>query len=559
MKNIGYASKVFCIGLDGGTFDLMDPWLEDGLLPNIKGLIDRGTKATLNSVVLPFTPQAWGSFMTGMNPGNHGVFGFKEKAEGGYSFQFVNNKSIKSKTLWEYLSDHDRRSILVNIPMTYPPEEIKGIIVGGMDSPGIDSDFTFPSDVKKEILETVTDYVIHLHVGAGYLDSDKKRRRATAELNRMVECREKLILHFMEKYPWDFFAVNFSAIDQVQHHFWKYLKGSGEFKDAILDVYKRVDTAIGRICAQVPLDTTVFMMSDHGAGPASPYVFFVDEWLRENGLLRFDRSFSFRGVASKCVKWVLSASSQKLPSRFKDYLMGLFPDMRVRSQGYIRRALIDWSVTKVFSGEHPSTLRINLKERDAEGTVEPAEYDELRNRLIRSLESLRHPDTGERLIEKVCKREELYYGDYLDSAPDLIICPKDFSHQIKGGPFSNRFYERCISRKNPKDFFVNGVHRLNGIFVATGQGIRKGHVLEALNIFDLFTTILYSLGMEVPEGVDGRVAEEIFEEGYLSSHPIRLSTRPIKRWAEVSGIQINYEEEDSEKIEESLRGLGYID
>jgi predicted AlkP superfamily phosphohydrolase/phosphomutase len=345
----------------------------------------------------------------------------------------------------------------------------------------------------------------------------------------------------------------------VQHHFWKYLKGSGEFKDAILDVYKRVDTAIGRICAQVPLDTTVFMMSDHGAGPASPYVFFVDEWLRENGLLRFDRSFSFRGVASKCVKWVLSASSQKLPSRFKDYLMGLFPDMRVRSQGYIRRALIDWSVTKVFSGEHPSTLRINLKERDAEGTVEPAEYDELRNRLIRSLESLRHPDTGERLIEKVCKREELYYGDYLDSAPDLIICPKDFSHQIKGGPFSNRFYERCISRKNPKDFFVNGVHRLNGIFVATGQGIRKGHVLEALNIFDLFTTILYSLGMEVPEGVDGRVAEEIFEEGYLSSHPIRLSTRPIKRWAEVSGIQINYEEEDSEKIEESLRGLGYID
>jgi len=553
------SSKVFCIGLDGGTFDLMDPWLQMGYLPNIQQLIEKGTRATLNSVILPFTPQAWGSFMTGMNPGNHGVFGFKEKTEGRYSFQFVNNRSIKSKTLWRYLSDHGKPAILINIPMTYPPEEIEGVIVGGMDSPGIDSDFTFPPEIRQEIFEVEKNYVIHLHVGAGYLDSDKKRRRAVQELIHMVECREKLILHFMEKSAWNFFAVNFSAIDQVQHHFWKYLGGKNEFDDVILQVYKRVDEAVGRICREVPPDTTLYMMSDHGSGPASPHVFFVDEWLRELGLLRFRKSVSVRGVAMRFVKWALSVSSQRLSSGLKDHLMRWFPSMRVKSQGYVRRALIDWANTKVYSGEHPSTLRLNVKGRDPEGTVDEGEYDQLRDELIKRLESLSHPQTGESLIERVYRKEDLYHGDLLHAAPDLIIHPKDFSHQIKGGRFPSSYYSQVISDKNPKEFFVNGVHRLNGIFVGAGPGIRSNYVHAPLHITDLFPTILYSLGMEIPETVDGRVAEGIFDEDFLSTHPVRFCDYALKKGAQICGGQKTYEEEDSDKIAESLRGLGYID
>jgi len=552
-------NKVFIIGLDGGTFDLMDPWLSEGRLPNIKRLIDNGVRATLNSVILPFTPQAWGSFMTGMNPGNHGVFGFKEKEEGKYSFQFVNNRSIKSKTLWEYLGERGKDSILVNIPMTYPTEEIEGIIVGGMDSPGVESDFTFPPEIKQEVFEVVKDYVIHLHVGAGYLDSDKKRRKAVAELIRMVACRERLILHFMEKYPWDFFAVNFSAIDQVQHHFWKYLKGNNEFAEVIPDIYKRVDEAVGRILEKMPSGTTVFMMSDHGSGAASSHVLFIDEWLREQGLLQFKTRISTRGLISKFVKWVLTASSQKLSSSFKDRLMKWFPGIRVRSQSYIRRALIEWKETKAFSGEHPSTLRINLKGRDAEGTVGTAEYEALRDELIERLESLTDPETGEILIEKVYKKEELYHGNCLHSAPDLILHPRDFAHQIKGGPFSNGFYRNWLSPKNPKEFFVNGVHRLNGIFAASGYGISKGCTLPALNIYDIFPTVLYCLGMDVPDAVDGKVAEAMFERDYLSIHPVRFCYDPLKRGVGLPEDEANYDEQDSERIEEALKGLGYID
>ena len=551
--------RVFSIGLDGGTFDLMDPWLKEGHLPNVQRLIKGGARASLRSVILPFTPQAWGSFMTGMNPGNHGVFGFKEKEEGRYSFQFVNNKSIRSRTLWQYLSDHDKKAILINIPMTYPPEPIEGIIVGGMDSPGVDSDFTYPSNIKSEILALEKDYVIHLHVGAGYLDSDKKRRKAVQELLRMVACREKVILHFMDKYPWDFFAVNFSAIDQVQHHFWKYLNGNNEFQEVILKIYKRVDTAVGRICEKVPPQTTVYMMSDHGAGPASPYVIFIDEWLREQGLLQFRKTFSVRGLAMRIVKSALTAFSQKLSSRIKDHLMRWFPDTRVKSQGYVRRALIDWPNTRVYSGEHPSTLRINLKGRDPEGIVKPGDYEGLRRELIGRLESLKHPQTREVLIERVYRKEDLYHGDFLKAAPDLIIHPKDFSHQVRGGPFSSSYYRQVISTKNTKEFFVNGVHRLNGIFAGAGPGIRKGHCVESLEIIDLFPTMLYSLGMAVPKSLDGKVAEGIFKRNRLSTYPICYCDDSLKKAGQVPGDEVTYGQEDSDRIAESLRGLGYID
>lgn len=553
-------SRVFCIGLDGGTFDLIEPWMRQGLLPNICKLVEHGVCGELRSVILPFTPQAWGSFMTGMNPGNHGVFGFKEKTPGKYSFQFVNNKSIRSKTLWQYLTEHDKASILVNIPMTYPAEVINGIIVGGMDAPGVDSDFTYPSGIKDEIFNVVNDYIIHLHVGAGYLDSDTKRRVAVDELLRMVAGREKLVLHFIENKPWDFFAVNFSAIDQVQHHFWRYMNGDNEFKNAVLRIHQRVDAAIGRILERLPGNTTVLMMSDHGSGAASPYVFFIDEWLREKRLLQFDTSLSLRRAVRKLAGYTLSGLSRKLSSDRKDLLMRMFPGLRAKSQGYVRRSLIDWPNTKAFSGEHPSTVRINLRGREAKGIVELWDYEPLRADIISQIESLTHPETGVRMVRKVYRREELYSGTRLDSAPDLIIEPTDFAHQVRGGPYSSKWYKRVISDKDPKEFFVNGVHRINGIFGASGPQIKKGAKLERpANIYDLFPTILYCLGLDLPEGLDGQVVDAIFEAGVMPSRPIKFKPYDLRRDGSNGGQTTNYDQGESDKIEESLRGLGYVD
>jgi predicted AlkP superfamily phosphohydrolase/phosphomutase len=553
-------NKIFCLGLDGATFDVIDPFVKQGYLPNIRKLIEGGTRGILNSVILPFTPQAWGSFLTGVNPGKHGVFGFKEKGNGGYGFQFVNNKTLKTKTLYNLLSEADKRLIMVNIPMTYPPEEVNGILIGGMDSPGLNSDFTYPKEMKEELLRVAPDYVIHLHVGAGYLDSDAKRRSALKGLLKMIEAREQAVLHLMDHYPWEFFAVNFSATDQIQHHFWRYMGADNEFSDAVLNVYSRVDEAVGRIVDRLDDETTLFVMSDHGAGPASDIVFFIDEWLKEKGLLCFKRAAPVAAVKRAVVDAVLTFFSKKLSSRIKDTLMRILPGVRVKSLGFVRRSLIDWSGTKTFSGEHPATLRINLMGRDKHGTVDEDAYEGLRDRLIRELEALEDSETGARIIEKVYKREELYESEYLHKAPDLIIQTKDFAHQVKGGPYPRKSYNRILSRKKSGDFFVNGVHRLNGIFVAYGHGIRAKGAVEPLSIMDLFPTILYCLCLKIPRAVDGRLITEIFHEDFLAQNRAEYVDCNIYRDAESQVSGRTYEREDeSREIEQALKGLGYID
>ena len=554
------ARRVFCIGLDGGTFDLVDRFVGEGRLPHLGRFLREGTRAELRSVLLPFTPQAWSSFLTGVNPGRHGIFGFKEKSANDYSFQLVNARRLRSKTLAQMLGDAGKKVILLNVPMNYPPPAVNGIVVGGMDSPGISSNFTHPPEVKDEILGLAKDYVIHLHVGAGYLDSDVKRREAVRALLAVAAARERVILHLMDKYPWDLFALNFGETDQVQHHFWRYLESGGEFQDAIRQVYERIDEAVGRITAKLGDDVVQLVVSDHGAGAASNLVFFIDEWLRSEGLLQFRNVAVAKRVARGFLGFVLDSLSRTLSSSAKDALMRRFPQLRARTQGFVRRSLVDWSKTSVYSGEHPATLRVNLAGRDRSGIVTGTQrYEELRTALIDKLRGLVDPVSGKALIEEVYRREEVYHGPFLESAPDLILVPKDFAHQILGGPYPrNRHYRQVISTKDARKFFVNGTHRMNGMFIARGKDLHAGRSLPRLEITDLCPTILYSLGMPVPNGLDGRVVTEIFTDRHLAENPVRYVDYDLRSGG-VDGGQPSYTDEESRVVEQSLRNLGYIE
>jgi predicted AlkP superfamily phosphohydrolase/phosphomutase len=552
--------RVFCIGLDGGTFDLVDRFVGEGRLPHLGRFLREGTRAELRSVLLPFTPQAWSSFLTGVNPGRHGIFGFKEKSIHDYSFQLVNARRLRSKTLAQMLGDAGKKVILLNVPMNYPPPAVNGIVVGGMDSPGINSSFTYPPEVKDEILGLAKDYVIHLHVGAGYLDSDVKRREAVRALLAVAAARERVILHLMDKYPWDLFALNFGETDQVQHHFWRYLGSEGEFRDAILQVYERIDEAVGRITAKLGDDVVQLVVSDHGAGAASNLVFFIDEWLRSEGLLEFRNVAVAKRVARGFLGFSLNSLSRTLSSSAKDALMRWFPGLRARTQGFVRRSLVDWSKTSVYSGEHPATLRVNLAGRDRSGIVTGTQrYEELRTALIDKLQGLVDPVSGKALIEKVYRREEVYHGPFLESAPDLILFPKDFAHQILGGPYPrNRHYRQLISTKEARKFFVNGTHRMNGMFIARGKDVHAGLRLPRLEITDLCPTILYSLGMPVPNGLDGRVVTEMFTDRHFAENPVRYVDYDLRSGG-ADGGRPTYTDEESRIVERSLRNLGYIE
>ena len=553
--------RVICIGLDGGTFDLIEPWMEAGYLPALREIAEQGVSARLRSVILPFTPQAWTSFMTGVNPGIHGIFGFKEMRKGDYGFQFVNNRSIRVKTLPRLLDELKKRVISVNIPMTYPPDPLNGVIVAGMDAPGVESNFVYPLEMRERILEISPGYTVHLHIGAGYLDSDRKRRAGIRGLLDMVENRERVVLHLLKEHPWDFFAVNFAATDQVQHHFWRYLGGDGEFNDAILSVYRRVDAAVGRIRDRLDDQTSLIVMSDHGAGPASEWVFFIDEWLREQGYLHFASRSPAKRLLSGTVRLGLNALSRKLPSSTKDRLMRRFPGLRTRSQGFIRRSLIDWSRTRVFSGEHPATLRINLRSREPHGIVNPGtEERQLRDRLISDLAELTIPTTGERLVEGVYPKEALYHGPYRDRAPDLMVLTAGLGHQIRGGPYpAGLAYDQTICRKNPHEFFVNGVHRLHGLFMAAGPHVvSRADPDGPFSIMDLCPTVFFMMGLDVPLGLDGRVLEGIFDKDHLRENPVKYRDYDLTRTGEAR--EKSYDRmEDAQKIETVLRGLGYLD
>lgn len=297
------------------------------------------------------------------------------------------------------------------------------------------------------------------------------------------------------------------------------------------------------------------------AGPASKWVFFVDEWLKEKGYLNFKPRSLLKGTLRQTSRFTLDTLSKNISSNAKDSLMRIFPGLRVRSQGFIRRSLINWSMTRVYSGEHPATLRINLKGREPQGNVASGkEKEELCNRLIEDLEELKIPATGERLVEKVYRREDLYHGPCTDISPDLYIVTRDFSHQVRGGPYPGGLgYNGIIVEKNHREFFVNGVHRMNGVFMAHGTDIISGVSFpQHFSIMDLFPSILYSLGLEIPKGLDGKILEPIFKKSFIEDHPAKYVESEISRVCRED--EETYEDEgDSKKIERSLRGLGYLD
>jgi predicted AlkP superfamily phosphohydrolase/phosphomutase len=205
-------------------------------------------------------------------------------------------------------------------------------------------------------------------------------------------------------------------------------------------------------------------------------------------------------------------------------------------------------------------LRINLKGRDEQGNVDQHEYEVLRTRLIEELEALKDPETGDKVIDRVYKREELYESDYLDRAPDLVIQTRNFAFQVKGGPYPRRSYQSFLSKKDPRDFFVNGVHRLNGVFIAFGQDVQKNYCLPPLSIMDLFPTILYCLDVKIPRAIDGRLITDIFCKEYLSKFPAEYTDYDIRRESAWEGNRKTYEaERESKDIEKALKGLGYID
>jgi predicted AlkP superfamily phosphohydrolase/phosphomutase len=559
--------KVMCVGFDGATFDLIRPWVAAGKLPHFERIMQDGVWGELESVVPPISAPAWTSFMTGKNPGKHGIFGFTKQEPGSYQASFVNRNMIKSETLWKGLGDSGKKVIVINVPITYPPEEVNGCLVSGMDAPSTKSPYVYPPQLKERI-NTLTQgtYRIHLHLG-GYLINDKRKKEAIKEIVSAIGARTHVAEYLLENYPWDFFMIKFDNPDQIQHYFWHDMNQEGSvFQNAILLIYQHLDSILSRLMRHMNENTTLLVVSDHGAGPLNGKRIYINEWLRRKGMFftndyvdgektRFVSGFQIKKRLSNALEKTYFRTSKIISYRVRNRLGMSFSMMKARLRSFTSGLNIDWTKTKAYFGGNLSAIYINLQGREPQGIVKPGEeYEQVREEIIRGLESLVDPYDGEAVFDHVFRKEEIYHGPELQKAPDILFVSRNFSDYTIGGEMLNDDKKPVIAYcPSPKG--VTGNHRSNGIFLASGKSVRKGHEVKGARILDIFPTIYHMFGVEIPADVDGRTLATIFTPEWLSDNPVRFSTMPTSVEGGTGDV---YSEEDEEQIRERLSGLGYM-
>jgi predicted AlkP superfamily phosphohydrolase/phosphomutase len=574
--------RVFILGWDGATFDLIRPWAASGRLPVIGRLMAEGSVGPLQSTQPPMTFPAWSSFMTGKNPGQHGIYDFTRQRPGSYDLEFVNGGQRRGATFWQLLSEAGRDVISISLPCTFPPERVRGVMISGFDAPGggpgsyVDQKGMYPPELYEELARTVG-----LHpIGASIIKqiNQGKPQEALEEVSATIRKKGATAKYLLQHKPWDCFMILFGESDMLAHQLWKFsdpqspLRTGEEegLQESLLAVYQELDRQAGELLELLPSGVTVLVMSDHGFGGVSDWALYPNCWLREKGFLGFRggrRNALSRWLDTMKI-WGLShfpAGLRKLAHRLGGRRLG-------QLEGAVRFGTIDWAATEAYFDENPyyPFLWVNLRGRQPKGVVERgAHYERVRDRLIEELRAWRHPDSNEPVVEKAWRREEIYSGPATSDAPDVIVkwgLHRGYSYAFKLSAKSRQlsWTERLDPRrKDHSQFFTNksGSHRDLGILIASGAGIRPGVAVEGARIIDIAPTVLTLLGVTPPSDMDGRVIKEILTETIAGTCAAR-DGGPPPRAASPEAAPLDssgYSAEEEEKIAERLKALGYVE
>ena len=563
---------VVVLGLDGATFDLMLPWIETGHLPNLGRLLRGGAWSRLRSTIPPITPCAWSSFMTGKNPGKHGLFDFVEPVSDGHGFRFTNASSRRGQTIWGCLSGHGRRVGVINVPMTFPPERVNGYLISGLDTPHEHANYTYPESLRQQLKRKGIPYRVDLrHLGD--MRTDRKRDRRIADLREMESIRTDALKYLRKTQPTDFTMIVYIAVDQVQHHFWHYMdenhdkydpRGAKRYANVIRDMYVHLDRLVGDVLAELDDDTIVLVMSDHGFGPTRNVRLRLNQALEQHGLLSFARE-GRSGRLRRAVGSRLDAMVRlTLTSGMKSLLAGMLPRLRSWFEN-LDEARIDWSRTLAYANEvyraSPS-LWINRKDRATDGAVEGAEQTEKVLREAESvLASLTDPETGQAAISEFFRARDIYSGPYASQAPDLFPSWwKDGFLLDQSRPGSGM--DGAVSRSSTSvvgGTEFTGSHRLDGVLIMHGGPVRPGCELTGTEIIDIAPTVLYLMGHPVPDDMDGRVLLDALDPEFVADHPVQYDKTSSAADDRPPPDQPEMSDKDQQLIAKRLQALGYLD
>lgn len=552
MKNS--VQRVAVIGLDGATFNLIERGAQFGDLPTFQRLMRQGAYGKLASTIHPLSPQAWTTFMTGKNAGKHGVFDFLVKRPNSYHFTLTNGGYRRGNTLWRLLSQAGKRCVVVNVPFTYPPESIKGVVISGFDAPRADHSLSAPPEAYDSLIDVLGEYCLHQMYPVG-----RRKAEYQALLEWEVANRVRVARYFIEGEPWDFLMIVVNATDLAQHLFWAELEDpSSPYHDLIPSVYRAVDRALDQIWDLLGCDTTLLVVSDHGAGPVRKVV-HLNRWLSNRGWLAYYDKGGVAGRGEQILSKGLDSSrrylKQYLPRGAKDWLKSRIPHIRDRVEAHLFISGIDWANTRAFSGGKYGNIYLNVRGREPQGIVDPdQEYGCLCDEIEQALCELHDPDTGEPIVESVHRRDVLYEGPCVHLAPDLLIQWKEYAY-LTSEAYVQRGSHVFTSPQledGTTEFVHSGTHRKDGVLLAAGHGIRPGHIIGA-RLMDLAPTILHAMGLPVPADMDGVVLKELL-----------TSDRPVQHVATGDGDaepspSFDYTEAEQKEVAERLRQLGYLD
>jgi predicted AlkP superfamily phosphohydrolase/phosphomutase len=556
--------KIFIISLDGATFSVINPFIRQGYMPNLAMMMSSSVAADLESVVPPVTAPAWTSFMTGKHPNKHGVFDFARFDPEQHNWTINNARNIQSKTLWQILSEENKRVVVLNLPYTYPPYEVTGALVSGWDAPFTEASFSYPAGLSGEILGRFPDYKDNLWISELQpLRSDAQFAELTHKLKTGFEQQTKIAMDLLAREPWDVFMVHFQQTDWIQHKLWTYIEqgcsNPSDHSPKIEDTrncYRHFDGLVGLLLEQAevvrPRPTTI-VLSDHGFGRLMGNI-HPNSYLKEWGYLSVasETHDPLKGVKN------LFRESKYTPLRVMYRSLAeaknVLSNANAKDEHHswtdnaedvlaTRGSTWDWKRTKaaVIYAYQMGFVYVNVIGRGPEGIVEPGkEYERLTADLISRFREIRHPDTGAKLLKDAIRGVDMYpAADNGILVPDLVLIPAD------GYGFSFSF-----SNAPPK-ISQEGTHRHNGILLINGESVAHPVSDFQPNLIDLAPTILHILGLAVPSDMDGRVLEEI------------LTLDSSVRYEDVDNsvvcIAPNYEQAESDIIAQRLKGLGYLD
>jgi len=452
--------RVIVIGWDSAPADLLtDKWLQE--LPNLRRLTQQGIAGPMRSSDPPITVPALTSMVSSQNPGRLGFYGFRNRKPGTYDGVWIaTSAAVKALRLWDILSRQGQRCAVLNVPQTYPVTPLNGVLVSSFLTPGTDSQYTYPAGLKADLDRATHGYIIDCE---NFRTDDKTK--LLEQIYQMTDKRFAAAKYLLQREAWDFFMMVYMGPDRLQHGFWKYcdpqhrkFEPGNPFQNALLDYYKHLDEQLGELVNIAGEDSAVMVVSDHGAKRMEGS-FNVNDWLIQQGLLT--------------LKVPLDTATK------------------------FSTDLVDWSQTTAWAwGGYYSRIFLNVAGREPQGIVTPAEYERVRDDLIRCLEQIAD-DRGRIMDTKALRPQELFNGPYVDEAPDLLVYFDDLFWRA-GQHIGNDSLYSFDTEIGPDD----GVHDYDGIFVLSIPGQQRCEKVR-LQLMDVAPTVLKLLNIGIPGNSEG--------------------------------------------------------